>query len=141
MRIKKFTSLFLAILLLCSNFGIAINVHYCGDKIASLSSTFALLSIQKNNTSYKKSCCCLVVKEKKDSCCKDKLLDLKKDTKDVVVKTFSFQVDAALPLVKLNESIIADGRKNLGQRGVTAYCCSPNAPPLFKLYKQYIFYA
>jgi hypothetical protein len=37
MNFKKQISIFLAILLLVSNVGLAFNVHYCGGEIASVS--------------------------------------------------------------------------------------------------------
>lgn len=140
MRIKKFTSLFLAILLLVSNFGLAFNVHFCGDKIASISSAFTVANHQKDNFT-KKDCCCKKDDAAKDSCCKNKLVDLKKDTKDVIFKAFSFQIDAPFVLVKSSELVFAKATKITAKTNVTEYYCSPNAPPLFKLYQQYIFYA
>ena len=140
MRIKKCTSLFLAILLLVSNFGFAFNVHFCGDKIASISSVFIVEKKKKDNFP-KKECCCEKDDKQKDSCCKDKVVDLKKDTKDVILKVFSFHIDAPFVLIKSSEFLFAKAEKALSNTNVTEYYCSPNAPPLFKLYQQYIFYA
>lgn len=140
MRIKKCTSLFLAILLLISNFGLAFNVHFCGDKIASISSAVIVVNHKKDH-SPKKDCCCKKDDKEKDSCCKDKLVDLKKDTKDVIFKTFSFQVDVAFVIIKPSELLFVNAEKITSTTNVTEYYCSPNAPPLFKLYQQYIFYA
>ena len=140
MRIKKCTSLFLAILLLVSNFGFAFNVHFCGDKIASISSVFIVENNKKDNFP-KKECCCEKDDKQKDSCCKDKVVDLKKDTKDVILKVFSFHIDAPFVLIKSSEFLFAKAEKALSNTNVTEYYCSPNAPPLFKLYQQYIFYA
>ncbi|MDD3004993.1 hypothetical protein [Flavobacterium sp.] len=141
MQLKKLTSLFLAVLLLISNFGLAFNVHYCGDKIASFSSAFNTLPKQFSQENPKKDCCCIKEGEKENSCCKNKIVDLKKDSKDVVVKTISFQIDAPFLLIKSSELLFEKAVKHLHKSNVTQYYCSPNAPPLFKLYNQYIFYA
>lgn len=141
MQIKKCTSLFLAILLLVSNFGLAFNVHYCGDKIASVSSVFDTIETNKKDHSTDKDCCCIKEGKKKDSCCKNKVVDLKKDTKDVIIKTFSFQIDVPFTIVNGSELLFAKADKTIFNYNVTEYYCSPNAPPLFKLYQQYIFYA
>lgn len=142
MRSKKFTSLFLAILLLVSNFGLAFNVHYCGDKISSISSAFATIeTLKKAVAAAQKDCCCKKDVKEKISCCKNKVVDLKKDTKEVVIKTFSFQVQAQFLLIKCKELLFAKAEKVISNTNVTEYYCSPNAPPLFKLYQQYIFYA
>ena len=138
---KKLTSLFLAILLLISNFGLAFNVHYCGEKIASVSSTFTAISTNKEVSSTNQKCCCVKELDEKDSCCKNKVLDLKKDTKDVIIKTFSFQINAPFVLVKSDELHFTKTDKIASKGNVTKYYCSPNAPPLFKLYQQYVFYA
>ena len=141
MQIRKCTSLFLAILLLVSNLGLAFNVHYCGDKIASFSSAFATLQIQEKEQSISTDCCCVNKSNQENSCCKNKIVDLKKDTKEVLLKTLLFQGDTAFVLVNLNEFIFAKAEKIALNHIIAAYYCSSNAPPLFKLYKQYIFYA
>ena len=140
MQIKKCTSLFLAILLLISNFGLAFNVHYCGDKIASFSSAFSTVETQSKEAFSKENCCCVKESGEKSSCCKNKVVDLKKETKDVIVKTFSFQLDSPFIVVKSSELLFTKAEKNISNSNVTEYYCSPNAPPLFKLYQQYIFY-
>jgi hypothetical protein len=141
MQVKKLTSLFLALLLLVSNFGLAFNVHYCGDKIASFSSAFATIETQGNSDFDKDRCCCVKEENLQDSCCKDKVVDLKKDTKDVIIKTFSFQIDVPFTLVKPSELHFAIAEVKTSNTVLTDYFCSPNAPPLFKLYQQFIFYA
>jgi len=141
MQFKKCTSLFLAILLLVSNLGLAFNVHYCGDKIASFSSAFSTIQNQKSQDSFKSDCCCVKQDQREDSCCKDKVIDLKKESKDVLIKTLLFQIDAPFVLIKSSEFLFAKTEKITSKNNITAYYCSPNAPPLFKLYKQYIFYA
>lgn len=138
---KKCTSLFLAIFFLVSNFGLAFNVHYCGKKIASISSAFSTVQSSKETDNLIKDCCCKADDKALDSCCKNKVVDLKKDTKEVIIKTFSFQVDAPFALVNSNELNVAQAEKIVLSSNVAEYYCSPNAPPLFKLYQQYIFYA
>ena len=141
MQFRKFTSLFLAILLLISNFGLAINVHYCGDKIASFSSALALIEKQNSSDTSNTVCCCVNDTKENNSCCKNKVVDLKKDSKDVIIKTFSFQIDAPFTVLKSYELFLHKAiHISLNSNG-TEYYCIPNAPPLFKLYQKYIFYA
>jgi hypothetical protein len=141
MQFKKCTSLFLAILLLVSNLGLAFNVHYCGDKIASFSSAFSTIQNYESQESFQSDCCCVRQYQGEDSCCKDEVIDLKKESKDELIKTLLFQIDAPFVLVKSTEFLFAKAEKITSKNNITAYYCSPNAPPLFKLYKQYIFYA
>jgi hypothetical protein len=141
MRVKKCTTLFLAILLLVSNFGLAINVHYCGDKIAFISSAFTTVETSKKDDASAKNCCCKTDDALKDACCKNKVVDLKKNSKDIIIKNLSFHLSSPYILVKSNELIFAKAEQINLNVNESEYYCNPNARPLFKLYKQYIFYA
>lgn len=118
-------------LILVSNVGLAFNVHYCGDKIASV-------SLASQNDFAKKDCCDKA--EKKSPCCKDKKVKLEKKSDNSVVKTFSFQLEvpfASYTWKPIDGLPIANFKSN---QAIKFYCDS-NAPPLYKLYSQYIFYA
>jgi hypothetical protein len=116
-------------------------VHYCGDQIASFSSVFATMQTPENNTSSNATCCCVSNKEIEISCCKDKVVDLKKETKEVVIKTISCQIDVPFTLVKSYQIDFVKAEPAVFNSKVSIYFCRPNAPPLFKLYQQYLFYA
>lgn len=132
MNLKKCTGLFLAFLLLVSNIGFAFDVHYCGGNIASIS-----LSTKTTVTPEKKCC---GEKEKKSSCCKDKHFQFEKKSDNATLKFFFFQF--AFPAVIQQYSPIAFlSISNFKNNQIIAYCSDANAPPLFKLYQQYIFYA
>ena len=62
MQFKKHISLLIAFFLLVSNSGLAFNVHYCGDKIAAVSSVFSTEEV-----------CVVPVKEEKNVVLKKKL--------------------------------------------------------------------
>ena len=129
MKFKKHISLFLAILLLVSNAGLAFNVHYCGGEIASVS----LTSIKTEKG------CCEKLASKKDSCCKDKKVVLQKKIDNGIVKSFSFQFDYAF-VIPESHSVVFVGRDNFKNNSTLSYSCDANAPPLFKLYSQYLLY-
>ncbi len=133
MNIKKCTSLFLAFLLLVSNVGLAFNVHYCGEEIASVS----LNTIVSQTT--EKGCCEKIV-AKKDSCCKDKVVNFQKKSDNAIIKAFSFDSHFSF-LIQEWQTIVFSSNKNFKSTQTAAYFCDANAPPLFKLYSQYIFYA
>lgn len=134
MIFKKHISLFLAFFLLVSNVGLAFNVHYCGDKIASvtLKSNFTAANSEKN---------CCGINEKKDSCCKNKVVHFQKKSASFIVKAFSFQVDNPWVAVQDWSPILFSSNINFRSNKITSYFCDANAPPLFKLYSQYVFYA
>ena len=133
MNIKKCTGLFLAFLLLVSNVGLAFNVHYCGGEIASVS--VKPIPYQK----AEKSCCSKKV-EKEESCCKDKVVNFQKKSDNTVLKVFS--IDSPIYfIIKESQTFVFSSEANLKSAQATSYFCAANAPPLFKLYSQYIFYA
>ncbi|MBP2284262.1 hypothetical protein H4V97_002580 [Flavobacterium sp. CG_23.5] len=133
MNIKKCTSLFLAFLLLVSNVGLAFNVHYCGKEIASVSLN-TIVSQQSD-----KGCCEKIV-AKKDSCCKDKVVNFQKKSDNATAKAFSFDSHFSF-LIQEWQTIVISSNRNFKTTQVTSFFCDANAPPLFKLYNQYIFYA
>lgn len=132
MNVKKCTGLFLALLLLVSNIGFALDVHYCGGKIASISL----------NTTVKaepeKKCC--GSKEKKNSCCKDKLVHIEKKSDNATFKFFFFQLDFPA-FTEDYKPLVFSAVSNFKNKQVLSYYSDANAPPLFKLYHQYIFYS
>ena len=130
MNLKKCTGIFLAFLLLVSNIGFAFDVHYCGGKIASVSLS--------TTVSPEKKCC--GDKEKKSSCCKDKVFKFEKKSDDATFKVFFFQF--AFPAVIQQYNIVEFlSVPNFKNSQNISYYADANAPPLFKLYNQYIFYS
>ena len=132
MNIKKCTSLFLAFLLLVSNVGVAFNVHYCAGEIASV-------SLESQQQIKEKGCCEKIV-SKKDSCCKDKVFHFEKKSDNAIVKVFFFELNAPF-LIQEWQPVIFSLTANFKITPVATYYCDANAPPLFKLYSQYIVYA
>jgi len=129
---KKCTVLFLAVLLLVSNIGFAFDVHYCGGKIASVSLNTAA------SAAPEKKCCGKT--EKKSSCCKDKVVHFEKKSDDATLKIFFFQLAFPAVIQEFNP-IVFLAIPNFKNSQIISYCSDANAPPLFKLYSQYIFYA
>lgn len=78
---KKVTAIFLLLLFLISNSGMAVSVHWCGGKLASVE--FFAHGVH--------SCKC-GKKSMKPNCCKDKTVQLK--ASDVISKTNCFAVKA-----------------------------------------------
>jgi hypothetical protein len=141
MNCKKCTSLFLALLLLVSNIGLAFTIHYCEGKIASIASVFnteELCETQSQSTTS--SCCTKAIQTNHKACCKDKVVHLDDNSDEVIVKTFSFQ--SAIPMVIPSwNSFVFKAIALRKDTSVYFYFCDANAPPLFKLYSQFIFYA
>ena len=141
MNFKKCTSLFLALLLLVSNIGLAFNVHYCGDEIASVSSVYNVEEVcEMPEIPADKACCAAEMAINHKKCCSDKVVDLQDKGDDILVKNFSFQID--VPFVATAwEPLVFPTVPSVKALEQTAYYCDANAPPLFKLYSQYLLYA
>ncbi|MFC6876300.1 hypothetical protein ACFQZF_01375 [Flavobacterium myungsuense] len=134
MKYKKNISIFLAFFLLVSNVGLAFNVHYCGKNIASIS-----LKTPISDQNFEKGCCEKIT-PKKHSCCSDKVFSFQQKSDNLIVKAFSFQADYFFIVEEWNP-IVFSSFSNFKNSQITSYYCDANAPPLFKLYHQYIFYA
>lgn len=141
MKFKKHISFLLAIFLLVSNTGFAIDVHYCGGKIASIKPSY--WESKESLSSKEKSCCppkVTTIANKKESCCKDKVVHFQKKSGKVTLNSISFQPDFTFLFEEWNP-IIFSKEVIIAHNCITSYYCDANAPPLFKLYHQYIFYA
>jgi len=130
MNLKKCTSLLLVFLLLVSNTGFAFNVHFCGGQVASV-------SLKADFQKTEKGCCGMTVE--KSHCCKSKVVHFQKKSDNTVVKTFAFQSDIALSVEMIKLQPITENPISKSENK-TNYFCDAHAPPLFKLYSQYIFY-
>ncbi len=139
MYFKKHIALLLTFFLLVSNSGVALNVHYCGEKIAAITTAFSKNEVCQMEVEQEQSCCAKAETSHK-KCCSDKEVNLDDDTEKIVIKSFSFDTDA--PYVA-NEWRSFSFRTVLSEirSQNTTYYCDAHAPPLYKLYSQYIFYA
>jgi len=137
MKFKKHISLFLAFFLLVSNVGFAIDVHYCGGEIATIKPV--LWKTAESQAAVEKSCCASKV-EKKDNCCKNKTVNFQKKSENTIISSISFQADFNF-LFEEWQPVVFSKILNFESNQITSYYCDANAPPLFKLYHQYIFYA
>ena len=131
MQIKKHIALFLALFVLVSNVGFALNVHYCHNQIASISFNIVAPS------SLEEDCCGVI--EKVSHCCKDRMVVLQKKSDQAIFKSFSLQLNEAV-LQQQWQPITQTTNFYSQNTDVLAYYCDSHAPPLFKLYSQYIFY-
>lgn len=133
MNFRKQICSLLAVLLLVSNVGFAFNVHYCGDEIASVS-----LKTSFSSEDSEENCCGIV--EEKSHCCKDKVFHFQKKSETSTFNVFTFNSNI---LIINNDwkPIVDTSTPNFKRNSISAYSCDANAPPFFKLYSQYIFYA
>lgn len=128
----------MAFYLLISSGGLAFNVHYCGDTIASVSSVFNTEEPCEMNVHPEEKSCCTVSSDSHDGCCSDETIQAELD--DVVIKQLHFDLDDVSVLPVLALTFIMQIEESIDNQ-VLDYYCDANAPPLYQLYSQYVFYA
>ncbi|NUM80807.1 hypothetical protein HUU42_08380 [bacterium] len=128
----------MAFYLLISSSGLAFNVHYCGDTIASVSSVFSNEEPCEMEIHPEEKACCTASSDSHDGCCSDETIQA--DFDDVVIKQLQFDFDyvSVLPTVEFS---FYTNRVDLINEQLFDYYCDANAPPLYQLYSQFVFYA
>jgi hypothetical protein len=132
MKLNKCTSFLLAILILVSNIGVAFKVHYCGDEVASIS-----LKTAFSNPNSEANCCGEM--EKNSKCCHNKIVNFQKKSDFSSIKSFAFTTNYFIQNTIWHPIIFEPklGYKNIQN---TSFYCNNNAPPLYKLHHQFLFY-
>lgn len=131
MIFRRLISMFLTVFLLVSNLGLAFNVHYCEDKIESIT-----LSTAPASQKVVDECCGVV--EKESSCCNDKIIKAEIKSEQIIVQSLLLDFIAVPDSWK--PQFFAQNNY-FQQRDTTSYYCDAHAPPLYLLYSQYTFYA
>lgn len=135
MQFRKSTTLFLAILTLFSNLGLAINVHYCKDKIAGISFTTKVEEICVKDI---KSCC--KVEKTHDACCSNKVIKVQ-EKNDNFLSDYSKIDFNAVYFVQSRALLPIKKDEFTSNKETVSFYCDSNAPPFYKLYCQLVLYA
>lgn len=140
MKFKKHISFIIAFFLLVSNSGIAFNVHFCEGEIASISSIFSNEEVCETPVEASEKKCCAEKAESHNSCCQDKLVNLEDESATFILKSLPFNSCFLVLIEEWNPIVFSSVSKPKSSQ-FTSYFCDTNAPPFFKLYHKYIFYA
>jgi hypothetical protein len=140
MVFKKGIAFLLIFLLLVSNAGFAMTVHYCGGKVSSIAAGIDNAeSCEIPEAKPEKSCCAKKIETGHKKCCSDKVVHFKGKTGELL-KAFALQM--AVPfLAPVFKAVIFTRLTKAEVKKFPSYYCDAHAPPLFKQYHQYIFYA
>jgi hypothetical protein len=133
MNSRKYISILLAFFLLITHSGLAFNVHYCDDVIASIT-----VFSNSNANEIEKDCCGIVEKDSK--CCQNKIIKSEKKSDQILLKSFSFET---LNVILVQNNILFEIVKvlNFKKTKPSNYTFNANAPPIFERNCQRIFYA
>lgn len=135
MNLKKHISIVLASLILLVNLGLSFSVHYCKDKIAGVS-----FYHQETEPCVEKAASCCAKNSSHEHCCSNKEVKVEKKTDEILIKSIQFHFDQVVLNVDWNSNFntflgVANSFSEI------AYYCNANAPPLYKLFCQFILYA
>ncbi|MFK7003937.1 MULTISPECIES: HYC_CC_PP family protein [Flavobacterium] len=134
MKLRRFINICLAFLVLISNTGFAINVHYCGEVVAAVT----VEHVEKQSDSD----CCENKVQIQDSCCKDKKVEIKKTTSEnVLIKSFQLKIPSFVVLESFKLILKRYKVDLIKKDNLLAYYCDTHAPPLYRLYSRLVFYA
>jgi hypothetical protein len=133
MNFKKQISVLLTLFLLVSNLGLAFNVHYCDDEIASIT-----LNTTPASQDAEADCCGIVERDSK--CCNDKIIKAEVKSDQIIVKGLSVDADFISVMYDWKLMIFASAF-NFKTRENNTYFCDAHAPPRYLLYSQYTFYS
>jgi len=148
MKLNRHISILLAFLILASNVGLAFNVHYCGDKVSSVSLAYKTeepcndhhkKGVHKHD--HKEKACCAASSKTHDTCCKNDVVKLEDNGEGkVIVKSLQLDLSAFCEVHEWKPAQVFSFAPALVKETPSFYCDS-HAPPLFKLYCCYILYA
>lgn len=142
MKFNKHISILLTLLLLVSNMGLALNVHYCKGEISDVSLAYRQHEPCITHEAAEAKSCCASAGESHKSCCENDIVKLKdSNTSDnIIVK--SLQLDLNV-FCTVNEwrPFQSFYTTQIAVKDTPSFYCEANAPPLFKLYCSYILYA
>lgn len=135
MKFKKQISILVALVILMTNVSSSFIVHYCNDTIASIS-----FNIYSEDPCVKPTVSCCAIDNEHDSCCSNKIVKVEKKNDNFLTKSLKFDLnDVVLNDIStiefVDEAVLFSFNEN------PAFYCESNAPPLYKLYCQLVFYA
>jgi hypothetical protein len=130
-------SLFLTAALFFSNLGLAVTIHYCGHDVEKVVIGYGYDANCEHTASEK--ACCKEEKKSKEDCCSDQIIKQQKD--DVVVQNFTLQFAPCILSYSFDFTPPIFAEPSVRTQHIFEYAVQANAPPLYKLYQQFLLYA
>jgi len=140
MKLRSYISIVLTTLILFSNIGLALNVHYCHGTVSSVAFAYKTTACATPKKQEPKSCCAKAAKQGK-GCCKSHVVKLQDKTDSTLIKSLQLDLGSFYALSEWKPSALYYSEVVAAKKDVPSFYCNSHAPPLFKLYCQYIFYA
>jgi hypothetical protein len=141
MQIKRYIGILLSALILFSNIGLALNVHYCHGSVSAVTLAYSQKDACAEKSENKKGACCAAPNESHKSCCKNSIVKLQDKTDNAVTKSFQLDLGAFYPVDVYTPLVVFYANAPVAVKDSPSFYTDSNAPPLYKLYCQYVFYA
>ena len=142
MQFKKHIGTLLSALILFSNIGLALNVHYCHGSVSGVTLSYKEDSCGMAKAKEEKSCCAKAKVAAQKKCCKSHVVKLEDKTAKTLVKSLQLDLAAFYVAVPHNYNLqFLNGPAVKYKKENPSFYADSNAPPLYKLYCQYVLYA
>lgn len=140
MNYRKYISIFIALFILVVNSSATLVFHSCHDEIAYVSLGYHDSSLHDGTD---ENTCCIPVAEEidkaTDSCCSNQEIKIDKKVDYSLVDQLKIIFEASSFLINTNNFSLKI-TPTLKQEGIE-YTYNSHAPPFYKLYSKFIFYA
>ncbi len=140
MKLNRHISVLLTALLLMSNLGLAFNVHYCHGEVSSVSFAYRADEPCSDVHEAETESCCAAAGESHEKCCENDIVKLQDKSDNIIIKSLQLDLGTFCTVSQWQPFQFYYTAPVAKQENPSFYC-EANAPPLFKLYCQYILYA
>lgn len=138
--LQKNMVLVMAIFLLFSNAGLSVNYHYCKGVLEKISLSFPKASDKDCCSKESHHCQPQVEKTFEKKCCKDETVK-QISSEQVFSKTFQLTQEFVSTEIQYIPASFLSEEELVKKDNFVAFYWKNNAPPLYKLYHQYLLYA
>jgi len=112
-------------------------LHFCGGSLAGMSVTSTEVACEMSDV---QDVCCAIKSETKSGCCNDAVLDLSEVDEDSLLDSSGIQKQYIEIQTNVAYYLFANTQFD-NKVALPNYTFQSNAPPLYKLYGTYIYYA
>ncbi|MFP9098246.1 HYC_CC_PP family protein [Flavobacterium sp. RHBU_24] len=141
MQFKRFIGALLSALILFSNIGLALNVHYCHGSVSAVTLAYSQKDACAEKAETKKGACCAAPNESHKSCCKNSIVKLQDKTDTAITKSLQLDLGVFYAVDVYHPITIFYADAPVTVKDSPSFYADSNAPPLYKLYCQYVLYA
>jgi len=136
-KLKRNIALFFTCYYLVISVGLSMTLHFCGGSLAGMSVTSREVVCEVSDV---QDVCCFIKSETKSGCCNDTVLDLSEVDEDSLLDSSNILKQ----YIAIAQNVLCYFFTNTQFKNKVAlpnYTFQSNAPPLYKLYGTYIYYA